>query len=82
MRIATIEPPPKKEDKPKEQRTLETKVELDVTAEADWVRALSLIESAGLDGLSDRQRADILLSALDQLKSATPVPAAASGQAE
>jgi len=44
VRIATIEPPPKKEDKPKEQRTLETKVELDVTAESDKPAPISTIE--------------------------------------
>ncbi len=35
VRVATIEPPPKKEDKPKTERTLETKVELDVPNESD-----------------------------------------------
>ncbi len=35
VRVATIEPPPKKEDRPKTERTLETKVELDVPNESD-----------------------------------------------
>jgi hypothetical protein len=35
VRLAVIEPPPKKEDKPKELRTLEAMVEIDVVAEAE-----------------------------------------------
>jgi hypothetical protein len=35
VRVATIDPPPKKEEKPKTERTIETKVELDVPAESD-----------------------------------------------
>jgi hypothetical protein len=44
VRIATIEPPQKKEEKPKENRTLETTVELDVTAESDKPSPITNVE--------------------------------------
>jgi hypothetical protein len=44
VRVAMIEAPPKKEEKPKEERTLETTVELDVQAESDHPNPISQLE--------------------------------------
>jgi hypothetical protein len=44
VRVATIEPPPKKEEKPKEERSLETTVELDVQAESDHPNPISQLD--------------------------------------
>jgi hypothetical protein len=44
VRVATIDPPPKKEEKPKTERTLETKVELDVEADADKPAPITALE--------------------------------------
>ncbi|MBA3707640.1 MAG: terpene cyclase/mutase family protein [Planctomycetes bacterium] len=44
VRVATIEPPPKKEEKPKEERTLETTVELDVQADSDHPNPISQLD--------------------------------------
>ncbi len=44
VRVATIEPPPKKEEKPKQDRQLETTVELDVAAEADKPSPITALE--------------------------------------
>ncbi|MBA2480771.1 MAG: terpene cyclase/mutase family protein [Planctomycetes bacterium] len=44
VRVATIEPPPKKEEKPKEERTLQTEVQLDVEAESDHPNPISQLD--------------------------------------
>jgi hypothetical protein len=44
VRVATIEPPPKKEEKPKPERTLETQIELEVVAEADVPSPVSQLD--------------------------------------
>ena len=44
MRVATIDPPPNKEENPKTERPLETQVELNVDAEADKPPPITAIE--------------------------------------
>ncbi|MBA3710779.1 MAG: hypothetical protein H0W83_18395, partial [Planctomycetes bacterium] len=44
VRLAVIEPPPKPQDRPKPDRTLETQVELDVVAESDTPSPISALE--------------------------------------
>ncbi|MBA3708349.1 MAG: terpene cyclase/mutase family protein [Planctomycetes bacterium] len=44
VRVATIEPPPKKEEKPKEERTLQTEIQLEVEAESDHPNPISQLD--------------------------------------
>ena len=53
VRIATIAPPPKKEEMPKQERTLENKVELDVTANSDTPAPVTTLDTPVDNSQSD-----------------------------